>query len=121
MRIKSVHISNLRAISDATVELDGYSCFVGANGAGKSTVLYALNVFFREPDAVGNPLTNLAKEDFHLRDTTRPVSVTVWFDELSDEAREDFKDYVRNDVLVITAEARFDEAKGRAEIKQFGQ
>jgi putative ATP-dependent endonuclease of the OLD family len=121
MRIRSVHISNLRAISDATIELDDYSCFVGTNGAGKSTVLFALNVFFREPDAQGNPMTALSLEDFHKRDTSKPVKITVWFDQLTPEAREDFKDYFRNDQLVVTAEAVFDEARGKAEIKQYGQ
>jgi hypothetical protein len=121
MRIRSVHISNLRAISEATVELDDYSCFVGTNGAGKSTILFALNVFFREPDAQGNPMTALSLEDFHKRDTSKPVRITVWFDQLTPGAREDFKEYFRNDRLVVTAEAVFDEARGKAEIKQYGQ
>ena len=121
MRIRKVQISNLRAIADATVEFDDYTCLVGANGAGKSTVLFALNVLFREADAQGNPLAVLAEEDFHRRDTSRPASVTVWFEQLSAEAQEDFKDYYRNGFLVVTAAATFDEAKGKAEIKQFGQ
>ncbi|SNV91001.1 chromosome segregation protein [Bordetella hinzii] len=121
MRIRKVQISNLRAIADATVEFDDYTCLVGANGAGKSTVLFALNVLFRETDAQGNPLTVLAEEDFHRRDTSRPASVTVWFDQLSAEAQEDFKDYYRNGFLVVTAAATFDQAKGKAEIKQLGQ
>ena len=48
MQIESVHIKNLRSISDATVNFDGYTCIVGPNGAGKSTVLLALNIFFRQ-------------------------------------------------------------------------
>ena len=43
MRIKSIHISNLRAIAGATVQFDDYTCFVGANGAGKSTFLKILS------------------------------------------------------------------------------
>lgn len=121
MRIKSIHISNLRAIADATVQLDDYTCFVGANGAGKSTVLFALNVFFREADGQGNPITSLSAEDFHKRDTSKPVEITVWFDQLSAEAMEDFKEYVRQNVLVVSAKAVFDEQSGRAEIKQYGQ
>lgn len=121
MRIKSIHISNLRAIQEATIELDDYSCFVGANGAGKSTVLLALNIFFRDVDAQGNALSYLTAEDFHKRDTSKPIEITVWFDRLSDEAQKDFKEYFRHDVLVVSAKAEFDEAKNRAEIKQFGQ
>lgn len=121
MRIRSIHIQNLRAIADATVHFDDYTCFVGANGAGKSTVLFALNVFFREVDGQGNPINSLTAEDFHKCDTSKPVEITVWFDHLSDEAKEDFKDYVRQDLLVVTAKAVFDEERGRADIKQFGQ
>jgi putative ATP-dependent endonuclease of OLD family len=121
MRIKSIHISNLRAIADATVQLDDYTCFVGANGAGKSTVLFALNVFFREVDGQGNAITSLSAEDFHKRDTSNPIEITVWFDQLSADAREDFKEYVRQNVLVISAKAVFDDQIGRAEIKQYGQ
>lgn len=121
MRIKSIHISNLRAIADATVQFDDYTCFVGANGAGKSTVLFALNVFFREVDGQGNAITSLLAEDFHKRDTSKPVEITVWFDQLSAEAMEDFKEYVRQNVLVVSARAVFDDQSGRAEIKQYGQ
>ncbi|MFN9032101.1 MAG: ATP-dependent nuclease [Betaproteobacteria bacterium] len=121
MRIKTIHIKNLRAIADATVQLDGYTCFVGANGAGKSTVLFALNVFFREADSHGNAITSLTAEDFHKRDTSKPVEITVWFDQLTAEAKEDFKDYFRQDVLVVSAQAVFDDTTGRAESKQYGQ
>jgi putative ATP-dependent endonuclease of the OLD family len=121
MRIKSIHISNLRAIADATVQLADYTCFVGANGAGKSTLLFALNVFFRDVDAQGNPITNLTAEDFHKRDTSKPVEITVWFDRLSADAMEDFKDYVRQGMLVVSAKAVYDAQTGRAEIKQYGQ
>lgn len=121
MRIKSIHISNLRGIANATVQLDDYTCFVGANGAGKSTVLFALNVFFRDMDAQGNAITSLTAEDFHKRDTSKPVEIIVWFDQLSKEAQDDFKDYFRQDVLIVSAKAVFDEGTGRAEIKQYGQ
>lgn len=121
MRIKSIHISNLRAIADATVQLDDYTCFVGANGAGKSTVLFALNVFFRDVDGQGNAITSLSAEDFHKRDTSKPVEITVWFDQLSAEATEDFKEYARQNVLIVSARAVFDDQSGRAEIKQYGQ
>lgn len=121
MRIKSVHIKNLRAIADATIDLEDYCCFVGANGAGKSTVLFGLNVFFRDVDAQGVPITNLAEEDFHNRNTAEPIEITVRFDSLSIEAQQEFKDYFRQDELVVTARAVFDEAKGCAEIRHFGQ
>lgn len=121
MKIKTVHIKNLRAIKEETVHFDDYTCFVGANGAGKSTVLLALNVFFRDNEGTSTDVTSLSIEDFHQKDTSNPIEVVVTFDGLSEEAKEDFKEYVRQDQLVISAKAEFNAATGRADVKQFGQ
>lgn len=121
MKIESVHIKNLRAIKNAIVSFDDYTCFVGANGAGKSTVLLALNLFFRENEGTSTDITSLSVEDFHQKDTSQPIEVIVTFSDLNDEAKEDFKDYVRQDRLVVSAKAEFNAATGRAEVKQFGQ
>ena len=59
MRIKSVHIKNLRSFIDQKVEFSRYNRLVGANGAGKSTVLCALNIFFRETQNAATDLTAL--------------------------------------------------------------
>ncbi|MHC1999240.1 AAA family ATPase [Methylobacterium sp. CM6241] len=48
MKIKSVRIQNLRSLRDQIIEMSEYTCLVGANGAGKSTILCALNIFFRD-------------------------------------------------------------------------
>ena len=42
MRIQKVEIQNLRCIKSRVAELAPYTCFVGSNGAGKSTVLCAV-------------------------------------------------------------------------------
>ena len=55
---------------------------VGRNGAGKSTVLFGLNVFFRDVDAQGVPITNLAEEDFHNRNTAEPRAILQTFRDL---------------------------------------
>lgn len=43
--IESVRIENFRSFKDETINFGTYTCFVGSNGSGKSTVLNALNVF----------------------------------------------------------------------------
>lgn len=45
MRIKSIRVENFRSIRRETLELDGLTALVGANGAGKSAFLRALLVF----------------------------------------------------------------------------
>ena len=41
--IKSVHIVNFKSLAAATIPLGHFNCLVGMNGAGKSTVLQALD------------------------------------------------------------------------------
>ncbi|MEJ5376509.1 MAG: AAA family ATPase [bacterium] len=121
MKIKSFRIRNFRSIKEETVELDDYTCFVGPNGSGKSNVLHALNVFFGETGIPGLNTRSLGDEDFHGKNTAEPVEITVTFSDLSPEAKEELKHYVRQDQLVVSTEARFDPATGRAEVKQYGR
>ena len=120
MKIESVRIENFRSYKDETIFLDDYSCFVGPNGAGKSTVFYALNIFFRQYKDSKADLSKLTENDFHHKDTQNDIRITVAFNNLSEQAREDLKDYVRQDKLIVTAVAKFDSTTERAEVKQFG-
>lgn len=120
MRILSVRIENLRCFADSTVPLDRFTALLGANGAGKSTVLCALNVFFRENTTSLPNASALKDDDFHQRDTSKPVRITVTFGDLSEEAQEAFKGYYRNGQLSVTCEARMD-AAGTAITRHFGQ
>jgi len=47
MKLSKLRIENFRSFKDETIYFDDYTCLVGANGAGKSAVLTALNVFCR--------------------------------------------------------------------------
>ena len=121
MKIESVHIENFRSFAKATVPFNDYTCLVGPNGAGKSTVLMALNVFFRESENVQTDMNKLRAEDFHRRDTSTPIQITVTFTNLSQEAKDDFSHYVRHDKLAVTAVATFDDDTDTAEVKQHGE
>lgn len=121
MKLKSLRIQNLRSIKDETIEFDDYTCLVGPNGSGKSNVLCALNIFFREVDNAATDMASLTIEDFHCKDTSQAIEVTVTFVDLNDEAKEDFKEYYRQDQLVITAKAEYNEGTKTAEVKQYGQ
>ncbi len=121
MKIESVRIENFRSFEDATVPFNDYTCLVGPNGAGKSTVLTALNLFFRESENLQTDLSQLEKEDFHRKNTKAPIRITVTFTNLNEGAQGDFSHYFRQGQLVVMAEATFDEATGKAEVKQYGQ
>ncbi len=46
MRVSQVRVRRYRSIEDLTIAVDGYTPIVGANGSGKSSLLYALDWFF---------------------------------------------------------------------------
>lgn len=119
MKIKSIRIENFRSFKDETVSLNKYSCFVGPNGAGKSSVLAALNVFFKDSSSF-DP-NNLEDEDYFCKDITKPIRITVTFNDLGENAVEELSDYVRQNELVVTAEAAFDPTTGFGSVKHYGQ
>lgn len=120
MKISSIRIENFRAFKDETVEFGNYSCFVGPNGAGKSTILAALNVFFRQYKDSKTDLSKLSVDDFHHKNVDLPIKITVTFSSLSDEAKDDLSDYVRQGKLIVSAVAIYNPTLGRAEVKQYG-
>ena len=119
MRIKEVDIRNFRALDAERITFNNYTCLVGPNGVGKSAVLTALRVFFR--DTMSNDVLALREEDFHLRNTNDPILITVKFCDLEEEAQKDFAHYYRQGLLIVSAIAKWDAASRTAEVKQFGQ
>jgi len=119
MKLIKVRIENFRSFLDETVDMDNYTCFAGPNGSGKSTLLMALNVFFRNIVSNTDILT-LARNDFHHGNTKKPIKITLTFENLSDAAQEDLKDYYRQGKLVVSAIAEWNESSESAPVKQIG-
>ena len=120
MKIETIRIENFRTFKDETIQIDNYTTFVGPNGVGKSTVFHALNLFFRQSKDSQTDLIKLSASDFHHFNTKEDIKVTITFHELSDKAKEDLSDYVRQDKLIITAIAKYDPVTEKAEVRQFG-
>jgi putative ATP-dependent endonuclease of the OLD family len=121
LRIKTLEIRNFRSIKKAQVNFDDYTCLVGPNGAGKSTVLYALNILFQDASQSSTDVHMLTREDFCRCDTDTPVEITATFGDLSEEAKKDLKDYIRQDLLIVSAIANWDSGTSKGVIKRFGQ
>jgi predicted ATPase len=121
MKLSKIRIENFRCFEDETVPLNEYTCLVGANGSGKSTVLTALRVFFGDSPGATGEFAKLQRDDFHNRNTSREISVTLTFSELEPEAEEEFKHYARQGQLVVSAVASWNEPANFAEVKRFGE
>lgn len=121
MRLSRLRIQNFRCYKDREISFNDYTCLVGPGGAGKSTVLTALRILFRDSSSSPTDLIYLQQEDFHRRDTTADITITATFTDLEPEAQVDFKHYYRQDQLVVAAVARWSQDAKHAEVKQYGQ
>jgi putative ATP-dependent endonuclease of OLD family len=102
--IESITVRHYRAIEEATLDLDPLTYLVGRNGAGKSTFLNALGVFFGALPVTG-------EGDFYHRDTSVPIEIVVAFADLGTEAETEFARYVRQSRLVVTRRYEWDGSK----------
>ena len=121
MKIKSIRIENFRSFLDETITLNRYACFVGPNGVGKSAILAALNVFFKEQGSSTTDVSRLIDEDYFNKIISNPIRITVTFDDLTARAQTELSTYVRQNELVVTVEAVFDPNLGFGQTKHFGQ
>jgi putative ATP-dependent endonuclease of OLD family len=91
MRLTSLRIQNFRSCRDIALQIGGMHALVGANNAGKSTVLRALDFLF-------NPSTkSLNDESFWNKDTSLEIRVEAVFSELSEKEKESLKPYLKPD------------------------
>lgn len=96
MKISNIQIKNYRSIKSLDLSIESYAALVGANGAGKSSVLYALDWFFNGG--------RLDLSDVHGRHDattvyaegeTPCVEVTVTFSDLTSADRKRLEQYGR--------------------------
>lgn len=101
MRLDRIQVRNYRCLRNMDVTLDDYTVLVGANGAGKSALLYALDWFFN-----GGTLT---PEDIFHRDKSNSaisdddigellIEVEVHFTDLNNADRQVLGMYARGEV-----------------------
>jgi len=97
MILKAIHVQNYRSCKDIHFEFSPITSLVGANNAGKSTILRALDFFF-------NPsITKLSDESFWALDTTLEIRIEALFYNLSQKDIEKFQPYLRPDGTLLIA------------------
>jgi len=111
MIIKCVEIMNFRSIKDAILEFDNLTAIIGRNGAGKSSFLSAIDIFY-------NISSYVTEEDFHKRNLETPIEIRITFIELKDEEKQEFKPYIRDEKLIVTKKIFIE--NGKIEQRYYG-
>ncbi|TPN63528.1 ATP-binding cassette domain-containing protein [Mesorhizobium sp. B1-1-1] len=111
MILSRAHIQNFRAIRDVVVEFGAQTAILGGNGAGKSTVLRAIDKFY-------SPTNTIELDDFFGRDTSEPIEISLTFTNFSADELERFGDRVQDNQLTVTRV--FEAGGGRTNGRYFG-
>src|SRR5690348_12336509 len=104
MRLSSLALKNFRCFTDERIYFDTYTALVGANNAGKSALIGALDIFFRS-NPKNIPVTI---DDFFKRDVERELEITLTFADLTEDAVREFEHYVSSDELTFLIKARIE-------------
>jgi len=101
MKIQSVRVRNFRTLKDVTIPFDAVTTFIGTNGAGKSTVLRALDWYFN------GKAGSLTEKDCSFGATTENIEVQVTFTDLTDKDRDALGKYAPAGTANFTAWKRW--------------
>jgi len=95
MHLKRAEIRNFRSLRRVSVDFGPHTAFIGGNGAGKSSILKALERFY-------STAKTLDADDYFGRDQSEPIEIELTFGDLNDEEQETFETRVRDGKLVVT-------------------
>ena len=95
MQLERARIKNFRSLRDIEVGFGAHTAFIGGNGAGKSSILKAIEKFYSTSKSCDS-------DDFFGRDQGQPIEIELTFHQLSDQEAASFEDRVRDGKLVIT-------------------
>ena len=101
MIIERIEIRGFRALKAVQVDCDELVAIVGRNGQGKSSILYALDVFY-------DTNASVTLDDFHNRDGTSPIEIRVTYSNLTAQERAEFGSFIQNDRLMVTKRIEID-------------
>jgi predicted ATP-dependent endonuclease of OLD family len=111
MILKSAHIENFRSLRDVTVSFGRQTAILGGNGAGKSTILKALDRFY-------GPSVNVSVDDFFGKDINHPIRIGLTFTDFSEAERESFASRIVGEEMSVVRV--FDLGSGKQSGKYYG-
>jgi|TARA_R100001198_G_scaffold39496_1_gene21536 putative ATP-dependent endonuclease of OLD family len=95
VQLERARIKNFRSLKDVEVAFGTHTALIGGNGAGKSSILKAIETFYSTSKTCD-------ADDFFGRDQTQPIEIELTFHQLSDHEIAAFEERVRDGKLVVT-------------------
>lgn len=95
MQLERAHIKNFRSLRDVEVTFGAHTAFIGGNGAGKSSILKAVEKFYSTSKSCDG-------DDFFGRDQGQSIEIELTFHQLSGQEAAAFENRVRDGKLVVT-------------------
>ncbi len=112
MIVKRIGVKNFRSIRDVTVDVGSQMAIVGGNGAGKSTVLRAIDRFYAQSASV-------ELDDFFGRQVGEPIEIALTFTDLNDIEQEMFASRVQENGEMTVVRV-FDSSGGKNNGRYYG-
>ncbi|WP_376743802.1 ATP-dependent endonuclease [Ensifer canadensis] len=95
MQLERARIKNFRSLRDVEVLFGAHTALIGGNGAGKSSILKAIEKFYSASKSCD-------ADDFFGRDQGQPIEIELTFHRLGNEEGAAFEERVRDGKLVVT-------------------
>jgi len=95
MQLERARIRNFRSLRDVEVTFGAHTALIGGNGAGKSSILKAIEKFYSTSKTCD-------ADDFFGRDQTQPIEIELTFHQLSEQEAAALGDRARDGKLVVT-------------------
>lgn len=93
--IQRIEIKNFRALKGIDVSCDNLLAILGRNGAGKSSVLYALDTFY-------NVAALVAEYDYFNKDASVDINIRVTYGDLREDEFVEFSSYLTDNKLIVS-------------------
>jgi hypothetical protein len=95
MIIQRIETVNFRSLKQVDIQCDNLLAILGRNGAGKSTILYALDAFY-------NVSAQFNEYDYFDKDTSKEITIRVTYGDLRDDETGEFSPYLSDNRLIVT-------------------